>query len=52
VCELHICLSAEAAQSLVGSVEPSVVALYVAFLRSTARPNIYNNFFVNGIEGR
>lgn len=23
----------------------------VAFLRSTARPNIYNNFFVNGNEG-
>lgn len=25
--------------------------LCVAFLRSTARPNIYNNFFVNGNEG-
>lgn len=53
---LSICfpvsLSPYRGRAVVASV-PSICrrCLCVAFLRSTARPNIYNNFFLNGNEG-
>lgn len=49
---LFPCHSPYRGRAVVASV-PSICrrCLCVAFLRSTARPNIYNNFFVNGNEG-
>lgn len=49
---LSLSLSPYRGRAVVASV-PSICrrCLCVAFLRSTAGPNIYNNFFVNGNEG-